>query len=56
VVRLVLERYTAVLVSVRLDRGMTQFRVLSSSPDVEGELVVDIGESIYVRDSTVETN
>ena len=56
VVRLVLERYTAVLISVRLERGRTRFRVLSAKQDVEGELVVEIGETVSVRDSIVQTN
>jgi len=55
-VRLVLERYTTVLISVRLERGRTRFRVLSAEQDVEGELVVEIGETVSVRDSIVQTN
>lgn len=49
--RFVLERETVSKVSVLSDRGGVQFRVWSRSEGVGGELLVQVGQRVTVRDA-----
>lgn len=51
--RLVLERETVSKVSVRSDRGGVQFLVWSRSEGVGGELLVQVGERVTLRDAVL---
>lgn len=49
--RLVLERESASKISVRAEGGCVQFRVWSRWQGLGGELVVQVGAGVSVRDS-----
>lgn len=51
VVRLAVERETPVKISVRDERGVIEFRVWSRWEGLGGELVVQVGEHVSVRDT-----
>jgi hypothetical protein len=51
VVRLALERETPVKISVRDERGVIEFRVWSRWEGLGGELFVQVGEHVAVRDT-----
>ncbi len=53
--RLVLERETVSKISVRDVGGSVRFRVWSRSHGLGGELVVDVGERVSVRDALLRT-
>lgn len=50
VVRFALERMGATKVSVGEDRGRLEIRVWSKAPGFTGELVIEVGDGVTIRD------